>query len=428
MSNESLRLRDFFTGRREIVALVLSGIVLSLGIEFLASEFIDMITPRYYARILVGFALVLSALIGFGWALFHQRTISTQIDAIIAFDLKKQQIVKIDGYEFSEDIANAINAACIENGAMRMIWREQALRQQSQQPPTLEQNECDRQTPPVNEVSYVLIVRTEKESPADELPASAEILREAAEYVLLEQLSLHLSSYFNDFKKDKLVYEYTRDDVPQILLKNRVLSLLSTPLNERENFLKLATKPGGLPDGEIVSAFGSDGSRFSRFDLCLPLGSDVARPSKNTVTISSPRIALAINVIFDGFSSSIDPSFLALAVGVDPRSVHVFKVQFDVSATIKRAMLLRGSGWKYYEWLDSFMDRARTFACFDTYFASLGWTSIELQAQMNARMMRRFARNFAATPDAVDREATVNDENKKAKRAPSPQKRAKKSE
>jgi hypothetical protein len=121
------------------------------------------------------------------------------------------------------------------------------------------------------------------------LPRSAALLREAAEYVVLDYLSLYLSSYFNDTSFDnKFLRDYTRADVPQILLENRVLLLLSTPPGERAGFLNEATEsPGGW---KVIRMY-KNGMEYVHFHLMLPEGTSISRPNADKLIIDSKRIS-----------------------------------------------------------------------------------------------------------------------------------------
>lgn len=71
---------------------------------------------------------------------------------------------------------------------------------------------------------------------------SAELLAEAVEYLVLDKISTHLTDYFNEesFAEQNLKV-YRREDVPDILLRNRFLETFSRPTEQRPAFMDLGT-------------------------------------------------------------------------------------------------------------------------------------------------------------------------------------------
>ncbi|MFH1267189.1 MAG: hypothetical protein ABIK89_15785, partial [Planctomycetota bacterium] len=245
-------------------------------------------------------------------------------------------------------------------------------------------------TPRADKPSYVMIIKAHVPDPGEH-PRSYALLREAAEYAIIHQLSLDLSAYFQDYSPDdKLVQEYTRSDVPQILLQNRVLSLLCTPLEERVPFIELSMSKH-QPPGEIHSVHRLDGSVYSRFDLWLPSGSTLSRPSSNVLQLDSKRLSLTLKVVFKGINTNVPAGFLPFFFGVEPRCFVTYQVDVRVTAVVKPWALLRQAGWRYYQWLDSFLDRLHEFLSFDDYLNRIQWDAnyARLRIDHNSRKRRK---------------------------------------
>ncbi len=88
-------------------------------------------------------------------------------------------------------------------------------------------------------------------------------------------MSSHLSSYFNNNVYNNNIIEYGRQDFPELLLNNRIIELISKPIEEREKLTDLKqrfeiTREDDEGKEIIESVISSDGVRFERFNLQLP--------------------------------------------------------------------------------------------------------------------------------------------------------------
>jgi len=140
--------------------------------------------------------------------------------------------------------------------------------------------------------SYISIVRVEVDDDHLTKQKASRLLDEALQFVLLEELSTHLSTYFTNSNSDQ-ISELSREDIPAFLLQNRVLNLLTTPIEQRDVFLKAFPSQENRPDGVLYSLWGSDGSMYSRFDLNLPKDSKVSFLSRGALRIETKRLDLA---------------------------------------------------------------------------------------------------------------------------------------
>jgi hypothetical protein len=215
-------------------------------------------------------------------------------------------------------------------------------------------------------------------------PQSVELVKEAVEYVLLDQLALHLQSHFNESRyKADLVTQYSRKDIPHLLLQNRVLALLSSPYQERAVFADWRTdaKPGKT----IVQAWGPGGEIYRPFELALPSHTKIRRTATGELQLDSPRLGILVGVDYErAVSNELSSSYIEMVLGRDPWGVQGHKITVTFSYTVKTLALLRTSGWEYYEWVDSFAERLREFLSIERYLECIQWPSVSLQSQIIA--------------------------------------------
>ncbi|PQJ33821.1 hypothetical protein BSZ35_03685 [Salinibacter sp. 10B] len=222
------------------------------------------------------------------------------------------------------------------------------------------------------DTEYISIVRTDESF--IEVGKSEDILIEATEFVILDYLSKHLDSYFNDVEEvDKEVTKIEREDIPKILIENRILSTLSKPLDERDAFVGSSILEG-VPEGqEIVSVYGSNGTLYEKFELVLPRGTEIERPGPGKLRMENSRIVMSMAIKFDGMTKNLPRGFEDLYMNLDSEDVKPYKLDVEISVLIKRRALLQRSGWKYHEWVDSFSNKIENKMSFSEFVDRINW-------------------------------------------------------
>jgi hypothetical protein len=203
-------------------------------------------------------------------------------------------------------------------------------------------------------------------------PRACGLICEAIEYYVLNELSMHLTGYFNDkkFKKENLK-EFERNDVPEVLLRNRFMELFSKPMEERPHFVDQSFEKKAY--GETVLAF-SGGALFEKFQLVLPERSIVRRLEENKIQIETARFFIDIVVDFKGINTYVSRSFeeYYLSLG-NWQDINAFMIHVDIQVSFKFGRLLSRTGWEYYQWVDSFLEKMDKSLSKDTFFKTIGW-------------------------------------------------------
>jgi len=360
--------------KKDLIRLFLIAAILGFSVGGLAGLFVDQSNlPQWSIFVICGSLLLLSL------ALLTKDLVSTLAfeevaDAVVFFDPYANEVLPVEGYTFAEGLHRTLRAVRAESKAIYGDWEKDPLISPKESRTNAE--EAD-QSAVQSEPSYFAVVKTTINHENPQPPKSVRLLEEATTFVLIEELSFHLSSYFNDADEDSFVKEYGRDDIPAFLLKNRVLNLLSTPIEQRDIFLSAYPNSKDPPDGEIYSLRGSDGAIFSRFDLVLPTGTTIQHSDRGGVRIETKRLALELSAVYTGFHSVISRSFAANYLGVDFEDVSPLKIAVTLKGRVKPMSLLTSSGWQYYKWLDSFRQRLRASFDFSTFQEDIHWDVIE---------------------------------------------------
>ena len=322
-------------GLFEFIAIAL---VVALGINLLVTGLVIWLDLPGWANVLLGVACCLLGISYFLGKVKPANSRQFKFRGVLPIRRgKERKVMEIERYEFSEKVKAYFQGMSAENKALDKAWRESPL-------------------------GYGTTIGT-----ADKL------LLEAIEYFVLEQLSLHLSAYFenNDEIDDAQITRFKREDVPGILLQNRFLELFSKPMEQREPFIDYSDAL--IKDDSICYATGKGGAVFDDFELILPSGTVVTRSEAEGLEIKTSRFHLRIKPEFEGFSHGLTERFAKLYMGVNFDEVSAYRVGITIDVKFKLTALLSVAGWEYYKWLDSFLDIIESEFSFDHFVHEIGW-------------------------------------------------------
>ena len=290
-------LKELFGRKSEVVQLLFASVLLALGISLVANYFTEKLksTPEIILYLAIG--LIVVVLIFFIFLLLRNNNQIHKIKSVIVINKSQKFLSRIPRFELSEKMYHALQASFIENEALKKYWNdgfESNKNSTKEKPPKIE-NPID-ETSKKEKISFMAIKKIEikDEDEILRIDKSKEIIIELIEYLILEELSTHLSTYFHEYRReDTFLKEYNRKDVPHNLLENRIINLLTTPFENRGIFVKAGMADNlNEGDGEVVMIMGSDGSKFTKFDLILPTGSKINRPKLGIIEIENKRIKI----------------------------------------------------------------------------------------------------------------------------------------
>lgn len=366
-------LNSILSRRADLIKLIFVVFLLSIGTGLIVNYLTLQFETKAKILIWSGTSLVAVVFIYLVTTILLSCKRKISISGVILFN--KDKIISADRYKFSEKLSETLSAVFIENEALKQSWSTDFEKKGTAEVVNKE-DKVETEEPKKKEIGYYSIVRYETEENEKESNInSKKIIREAVEYVFIEELSNHLSSHFNNYNnEDKIIKEFTRTDFPNILLENRIINLLSTPFEDRPIFLK--AKMSKLKEkGEIVAIMGSDGSRFSRFDLVLPKKSKVIRKENGLLQIKSPRLTLDFKLTYKGFGASLPRGFEYNYMGFDQREINANYIDLELSIAINPFSLLFNKGWNYYDWIDSFVNKFDEIFSFEKFIKKIDWDS-----------------------------------------------------
>lgn len=259
----------------------------------------------------------------------------------------------VPGYKLAEKISMYQKSAFEENEALRQQWEEEPL------------------------VEYLKYDEEEGVLNVDKSISSYQLLIELLEYFIIEELSTHLTDYFNQNNFDESnLKEYSRSDIPQLLLNNRFLELFSRPMQDRPAFNDDHEGPG-----RVVMSGGFGKPLFSRFDLVLPSESVVKRLDDGRIEIDGKHLRIVFSATWTGGGAVLPPSFQKHYLGIegrgDDRNVNATTVDVNIGVHFKYRSLLTRTGWEHYKWVGPFISKVRERVDRNFFFDKIDWPMIE---------------------------------------------------
>jgi len=336
-------IRDFLNNRTSVIEILIVAILISFGINLITSAIFNIFDNRDLVLLIFGICLVFVSVGYFIIKIFWRTKIEKLFTGFIVFDRQNKLPVYCNGYDFSEELRRNFDAAFAENKAMEHIWL------------TDSKNEQDKD---------LLVI-------------------EATEYYLIDELSTHLTDYFNlrGLNKAQLI-EFSRNDIPDILLSNRFLELFSKPMEQRAPFIR---EKDDKSTGRIVMTHGKGGELFKEFDLVLPKGSKVSK-SNNCMIIDTRRFNIIIEVDYGVFGTVLPRGFEKYYLGYNSyEDFYTNEIQIKISVQFKKASLFSSSGWDYYEWIELFLEKVERNFSRNFFFNSINWKQIYTQIKLNEK-------------------------------------------
>ena len=355
------------SARTAALELAAAAIVLAFGVSLVAdAASTDLTRAQAY---IVGVITATAALVALGAISLGPRVERLRIKAVIL--ILDGVPVSVPEYKFSEDLVRALRAIFSENEALKHQWEQESLFGWS----------------------------TGKGMQSNPTGGGARLLREAAEYVYIERLSSHLSSYFNGSTLRHFVEEFDRDDLVSLLPMNRVLDQLSRPIEERIalvgphppaatmlRIVKHSVDEQGDPGAGTVT-YASDGTHvYSRLDLELPKHSKVTRAEDGCVRLTSRYFQFELRTEVRGFMTNADPAFLDRYVRIPSRAFYgdhddsgfgvAVPIHLEWTTKMRPAAVISRRARRLYQWSESFGSKVRDDFGSDEFLGRIHWPAV----------------------------------------------------
>lgn len=325
-------INDMQSNKKNI--LLLLATVFSLSIS--TNLFAFLLTGFFIKNIYQFFAAILFLSLG----LYFLKTIyfshpkyTIRINGGYCYRQNNKEIEKVGiaGYKFNDSFHQYLNSFLNENKAYKKIFLDSEIT-------TKYDNSCFN-------------------------PSSRDgnsILRSTLEVVILNQLELHLNSYYIEHEsKDFKIVKITRDTLDPAILNNRVLDSITKDMEEREAFIN-KTGPKLSKNSSIVYSISSDGIVYNRLSIELPSDTTIIRNKQGFIEIENKLFKLKIVPIVNGTSLYVHP-ILFKNSEFNPLNCKNYSVTVNLEVQVKRCFLVNKKAVQLYEWLDSFLKKIEDY-------------------------------------------------------------------
>ena len=333
-----------------IFETIITTILISIGINFVVIGICDKLNLKNdLALIIIGCILIILSLLIISIQKFKLSNRKLIIEAAVVYDNANKAIIDIDGYDFSHDVCKYLNAAISEDKNIEGMWLKDKL----------------GITHIFNEV--------EPDKTVIAASRSGALLNQLLEYIVLKELSLLTTDYFNNSKynKDK-VRKVQRDEINDFVASNIFVNLFSKPPYERKAF------DNRNFDNNVVFGFGKNGAIYDKFELYIPLRCQFSKEKPNTIILRHPYFRLKIIPAFTGFGTVLPHDFEKLYMQIENTSdISCYKVFIGIDLKFSPLAFFMNKE-QYYGWIDRFANKLMDYASIDRFFENIRWNMVRV--------------------------------------------------
>lgn len=306
-------------------------VILSMGISLITnalSKDVDLLIG-----VIPGLVCLLFVAICYIKEYFGYSSYEVKLKTVLSVD-KDKKVIGIERFRFSEDFREIYNSVMSENKAYKSLWND------------------------------AFNWKNEKDD------KGKTFVNEFLEYLFIHWISLKLNSYFVEVDENATEI-IGREQIPDVLIRNRVIELITKPFEEREKFQKQMKGPG-FGEGKIVYMNGEDGVVYDRLEIELPRKSKVYRDG-NTLVIKNRNFDIRFDANFQGFCMVLPHKFENFYLNRSFDDVDNYMITLKMSIKLKPFFLLSFKDWKYLEWLDKIGDKFVEYFSFDEFVKKVGY-------------------------------------------------------
>lgn len=355
--------KEFRNQRIELRRILAYSVIMGISINIISGSLGNMFNLPVWLSLTLWIGIALAIIVISQIIELHRLNSSIKFEChFITNESEKNSLVAIPGYKIVEDMERFFKAAFSENPAYRAIWEESGL---------------DK-----------LKGRHVMTMPND----SKKLISEMIEYCVLQHFSTFIGDYYNTRRITEKTVEYSGEDIPNVLLKNRFLKLFSEEPKNRASFCNDPTVGVHMVDeddteskdkGTLVYMIGSNGAIYQRFNLAIPKGSNVYRKDDNTIEIDTKLFTLKYKFVFVGMSAFVEQDFYNYYLHMPIDSIlHGWLFYIEIDVKYKVAALIKIWDWKYYNWLDEYLERISGYCDINQFYKNIYWNEAKTLIQI----------------------------------------------
>ena len=326
-------LSEIKSQKKDLLKSFVLVVILSSGISLIVNSIIN--NADSLVSLILGVLLVLVVAVFYFKEYVGCSSCEVSVDTVMTVD-NENRIIPIPRFGFSEDLERATISVFAENRVYEKLWKD----------------------------AFVFgDVKASK---------GKKFVIEFLQYLFIKKLALNLNSYFVGMS-DKTIEVIGREQIPDILLKNRVIEMITKPYEERELFQKAINNVDSSPkNGTVVYMNGEDGALYDMLEIELPRNSIIMYDG-DTLVVKNRNYTIRFDACFDGFCTNTRPYFEHFYLGRSLFECHNYKVDLKLSIRFSPLFLLSFRDWRYLGWLDQIGDSFIEYFSFDDFITRIGY-------------------------------------------------------
>lgn len=333
--------------RSSLIEIVLLALGVALGVNLISNAIYSALPT--WAAVCSGIVIILLPILYVIRVRFRAVRHRREIEGFFMYDSEENEAVDVPEYSLAEAVPRYLSAAFAENPALRRQW-ETEPRLSDWDPPR----------------------KGQQVSPAGRL------IQELMEYILLDSLSTSLTDYFNGAPDNKLA-TYHRNDLPDVLLKNRFLELFSRDPADREGFGDMGPSEEGWV---VVSAYNATGGHYNQFQLKLPSDSKMRRADDGSIEITGRAMTVRLSVEYRNYSAGAASWLAGPYIDGDVNTLRALQVNFWIDVTVKRRIFLRNDEMHYLRWVEEVLERLEYDLSGSAFLKRINWDTLQAAIQV----------------------------------------------
>lgn len=357
--------KELRNARLKVWEILAIAVILGIGSNLVASSLFQMAASEKY-DLYFGAALIAFPLLWIVYTSFLGRKHRNEIKIHALIDGETGQPIDIPLLFHSKRMCDIINAAFLENKALQHSWmeyfkREIRITKREHKPKCLE-------------------IRRLTKSEYDSSPLIKDnvIVREAVEFLILEDLSEHLIDHFESENiHPKFTQKFTRNDLHQIVLTNSIFRTITEIPQNRESFIGKNIDPNDRISDVLIAA--DNGAIYSDLTFNLPKNSKVNRGAGFSICIENRQVKLEIRVISNNVHHTLPDLFQSAYLGDNSNSIIALSAKVEISYRVKFLAAITGRRLAFNNWIESFIENLRRDADFETFTNRINWQQISAQ-------------------------------------------------
>ncbi|MGN0319240.1 MAG: hypothetical protein ACI4E1_15050 [Lachnospira sp.] len=339
--------------KHESVNIIVFSVILSTFINIISGALYEIYDFNPLVYVVCGsIVIVILILISLLYRI-HKLNVSIEYKGMFIIDKHdKNRLINIPNYRINNDMTKYLKSSFVENKVIKKIWEEGDFQK------------------------FDFFQSDDKGRIYAKCDDSINLLLELIEYSLIENFSIFISDYFNALHLHSKVKKWSKDSIPDLLLTNRFLKLFSEDMNNRNIFMEDTEGCDTSTiecEGTVLVSY-KNGALFRRFDLYLPKGTTIHKNDKNSITIDTKLFILTIHYLYGGFSTVVDKEFYKYYIGNDGIiNYHPYQFNINISVKYKCLSAFKPYDWKYYNWLDEYINELEHYCNKNTFLNDIGW-------------------------------------------------------